>query len=273
MKPLLSFFSFYIKRSIHVALGVAGLVFVTGTEYNITLPIALYWVTFLGTVTGYNFIKYAELAGLQHKSLIRSLQNLQVFSLVVFCLLVFFLTQLDFIVLTLLGVLCFFTLLYVIPAVNHKNFRSIAGVKVFIVALVWSGLTVLVPVYYANSVPPDLWFCFAQRFFIVLALIIPFEIRDLPQDKSVLVTFPQLLGIQKTKLLGGLLLILILLLEGLKQPFVLSKTAPLIIVCALIAFCLYLSRVEQSKYFASFWVEGIASFWAVMLWVTYFVLA
>ena len=273
MKPLLSFFSFYIKSSIHVALGVTGLVFVTGIEYDITLPSAFYWVTFLGTITGYNFIKYAELAGLQHKTLIRSLQNLQVFSLVVFCLLMYFLTQLDFMVLTLLGVLCFFTLLYVTPAVNHKNFRSMAGVKVFIVALVWSGLTVLVPVYYANSVPPDLWLCFAQRFFIVLALIIPFEIRDLPQDKSVLVTFPQLLGIQKTKFLGGVLLILTLLLEGLKQPFVLNKTVPLIIVCSLIAFCLYLSRVEQSKYFASFWVEGIASFWAVMLWLFYVVLA
>jgi hypothetical protein len=78
---------------------------------------------------------------------------------------------------------------------------------------------------------------------------------------------------KKTKLIGGLLLFFTLLLELLKQPFVLSKTAPLFIVCGLIAFCLYLSRVDQSKYFASFWVEGIASFWAIMLWVTYFILA
>jgi hypothetical protein len=256
----------------HVALGVTGLVFVTSVDYGITLPIAFYWVSFLGTITGYNFIKYAEIAGLQHNSLIRSLQNLQLFSLIVFCLLVYFLTQLDLVVLTYLCLLGFLTLLYVIPTINHKNFRSMAGVKVFIVALVWSGLSVLVPVYYANSVPSDLWLCFAQRFFIVLALIIPFEIRDLPQDKTALVTFPQLLGVQKTKLFGVLLLVLTLLFEGLKQPFVFSKTAPLVIVCGLIAFCLYLSRIDQSKYFASFWVEGIASFWALMLWVTYFIL-
>jgi hypothetical protein len=272
VKPLISLFSFYIKSSIHVALGVTGLVYVTSIEFGVTLPVAFYWISFLGTITGYNFIKYAEIAGLQHKSLIRSLQNLQVFSLVVFCLLVYFLTQLHLVVLTYLFVLGFLTLLYVIPTINHKNFRSMAGVKVFVVALVWSGLTVLVPVYYANSVPPDLWLCFAQRFFIVLALIIPFEIRDLTQDKTALVTFPQLLGIQKTKLLGGLLLIFTLLLEGLKQPFVLYKTVPLLIVCLLIALCLYRTRVHQSKYFASFWVEGIASFWAMMLWLTYFIL-
>ena len=271
MKPLISFFSFYIKSSIHVALGVTGLVYVTSIEFGVTLPVAFYWVSFLGTITGYNFIKYAEIAGLQHKSLIRSLQNLQVFSLVVFCLLVYFLTQLHLVVLTYLFVLGFLTLLYVIPTINHKNFRSMAGVKVFIVALVWSGLTVLVPVYYATSAIPDLWLCFGQRFFIVLALIIPFEIRDLPQDKNALVTFPQLLGVQKTKILGGLLLVFTLLFEGLKQPFVFSKTAPLVIVCALIAFCLYRARVHQSKYFASFWVEGIASFWALMLWVAYFI--
>ncbi len=273
MKPLISLFSFYIKSSIHVALGVTGLVFVTSIEFNISLPSALYWVTFLGTITGYNFIKYAEIAGLQHKSLIGSLQNLQVFSLMVFCLLVYFLSQLDLVVITYLGMLGFLTLLYVIPIINHKNFRSMVGVKVFIVALVWSSLTVLVPVYYTTCAILDLFLCFAQRFFIVLALIIPFEIRDLPQDKRILVTFPQLLGVQKTKLIGGLLLFFTLLLEGLKQPFVLSITVPLFIVCGLIAFCLYLSGVEQSKYFASFWVEGIASFWAIMLWVTYFILA
>jgi hypothetical protein len=142
---------------------------------------------------------------------------------------------------------------------------------VFIVALVWSGLTVLVPVYYATSAIPDLWLCFGQRFFIVLALIIPFEIRDLPQDKNALVTFPQLLGVQKTKLFGFFLIVFTLLFEGLKQPFVFSKTAPLVIVCGLTAFCLYRARVRQSKYFASFWVEGIASFWALMLWVAYFI--
>ncbi len=150
MKQLISLFSFYIKSSIHVALGVTGLVFVTSIEFGVTLPIAFYWVSFLGTITGYNFIKYAEIAGLQHNSLIRSLQNLQVFSLVVFCLLVYFLTQLHLVVLTYLCLLGFLTLLYVVPSINHKNFRSMAGVKVFIVALVWSGLTVLVPVYYAT---------------------------------------------------------------------------------------------------------------------------
>ena len=266
MKPLISLFSFYIKSSIHVALGVTGLVYVTSIEFGVTLPVAFYWVSFLGTITGYNFIKYAEIAGLQHKSLIRSLQNLQVF-----CLLVYFISQLHPFVLTYLGILGFLTLLYVIPTINHKNFRSLAGVKVFIVALVWSGLTVLVPVYYATSAIPDLWLCFGQRFFIVLALIIPFEIRDLPQDKNALVTFPQLLGVQKTKILGGLLLVFTLLFEGLKQPFVFSKTTPLVIVCGLIAFCLCRARVHQSKYFASFWVEGIASFWALMLWVAYFI--
>ena len=81
MKPLISLFSFYIKSSIHVALGVTGLVYVTSIEFGVTLPVAFYWVSFLGTITGYNFIKYAEIAGLQHKSLIKSLQNLQVFSL------------------------------------------------------------------------------------------------------------------------------------------------------------------------------------------------
>tara|TARA_B100000795_G_scaffold91023_1_gene66327 strand:- start:23798 stop:24619 length:822 start_codon:yes stop_codon:yes gene_type:complete len=265
VKFIKSLFSFYIKSSIHVALAVTMLVYVTAIERAISTPLAYYWVAFLGTITGYNCIKYSEIAGFQHKSLIKSLQNLQVFSLLVFCFLVYFLVQLENDVLLLLGLLGLLTLLYLIPTVNHKNFRSISGVKVFIVAMVWSCFTLLIPVYQAHGLSVDVWLCFTQRFFIVLALIVPFEIRDLQEDGSNLLTLPQYFGVKKTKQIGFFLVLLVLLLELLKGQTAAYEVWSLIAVCGLIFLSIFFSKTKQSKYFASFWVESIPIVWGLVL--------
>jgi phosphatidylserine synthase len=262
-----SFFAFYIKSSIHVALAVTMLVYVTEIQCNILIPVAYYWVAFLGTITGYNCIKYSEIAGLQHKILIKSLQNLQVFSLLVFFVLLYFLVQLEKDVLLFLGLLGLLTLLYLIPTINHKNLRSISGVKVFIVALVWSGLTLLIPVYQAQSLPADVWLYFVQRFFIILTLIVPFEIRDLQEDGVNLFTLPQLVGVKRTKQIGFFLVLIVLLLERLKGQTAVHEVWILFAVCSLIFLSIFYAKTKQSKYFASFWVEGIPIFWGVVLYL------
>jgi len=37
---------------------------------------------FFGGVSGYNFVKYAEVAGLHHRSLTKSLRKIQIFSFI-----------------------------------------------------------------------------------------------------------------------------------------------------------------------------------------------
>jgi hypothetical protein len=267
VKILRSLFDFYIQSSIHVALAVTALVYVTTFEFGITIPAAYYWVAFFGTITGYNFIKYAEIAGLQHKSLITSLRKLQVFSLFIFCLLVFFLFQLNKETLLVIGFFSLFTVLYVIPFIYRKNFRTLRGVKVFIVALVWAGVTVLVPVFQIDRLGTDFWLSFAQRFFIVLALIVPFEIRDLQDDGVDLRTFPQLFGVKKTKGIGFFLLVLIMVLEGFKNQITAGGVGVLFVICSLIGMSILRTKIKQSEYFASFWVESIPIVWGMVLFL------
>ena len=84
MKVLRRLFDFYINSSIHVALAVTSLVMVTLYEFELPLDFALVGFLFFGTITGYNFVKYAGVAGLHHRSLAKSLQAIQVFSFLCF---------------------------------------------------------------------------------------------------------------------------------------------------------------------------------------------
>ena len=106
---------------------------------------------------------------------------------------------------------------------------------------------------------------FLQRFFVVLALILPFEIRDLRFDSAQLGTIPQRFGIRRTKIIGGLLICVVVLLEFFNNQASIENMVSLIIIGILIIFLIWYSAVRQSKYYAAFWVEGVPIFWWLFL--------
>ena len=258
MKLLLSVFKFYINASIHVALSVISFVAITVLEFDLQVPVVFWLFVFFGTVTGYNFVKYAKIAGLHHRSLTDSLRSIQVFSFVCFAGLLiccFFLSFNTLMVTALFGLLTFF---YAVPLLKKKNLRTFSGIKIIVVALVWAGVTVFVPMVEANTVlTTACWLTFFQRFLLVFVLTLPFEIRDLRYDITDLKTIPQQIGVQKTKILGVGLLMISVLLEGFKDTFVPYDLYSFILVVGLAGTGLLLAKKKQSKYFASFWIESI----------------
>ena len=81
--------NFYINASIHVSLAVYSLVRVTELYFNLPYNEALDYFIFYGTITGYNFVKYADVAKLHHRSLTRNLKLIQIFSFICFGLTIF----------------------------------------------------------------------------------------------------------------------------------------------------------------------------------------
>lgn len=266
MKQLRILFKFYINASIHVALAVLALVGVTVLQFGLEVR-AFFWLfLFCGTITGYNFVKYAKIAGLHHRSLTNSLRSIQVFSLFNFAGLLassFFLSPQTLLLMAFLGLLTFF---YAVPFLRKKNLRTFSGVKIFVVALVWSGITVFGPMAEVGMVwTIDCWIAFFQRFLLVFVWTLPFEIRDLRYDVKKLKTIPQLLGVSATKGIGIVVLVGVILLDGLTQGLLFSTHYALVFVAVVSGFALVLSQKKQSQYFASFWVEGIPIIWFVSL--------
>ena len=262
MKPSNGLFSFYVNSSLHVALAVLAFLSITVMEYKLTISTELSVFVFLGTVTGYNFVKFSKVAGLHHHRLTQSLKTIQILSAITFVLLCAVALRLPFRVLMATAAFGLATFFYAVPFIHKKNLRNLSGIKIFVVGFVWAGVTVIVPVVAAEMpISGDILLTFFQRVLIVVVLILPFEIRDVPYDSLNLKTLPQQLGIWNTKFLGESILLICLVLEFFKETSEVAYIGSLLIFSLILGYILLIVRADQDRYFSSFWVEGLPILW------------
>jgi len=262
MKSLKGLFDFYINSSIHVAFAVLALALITEKQLDLELDLYFNLFIFLGTITGYNFVKYAALAGLHHRNLTDRLKMIQTFSFICFIGLMYVAYQFTVSFWISCIPLALLTVLYAIPFLPHKtNLRKVPSIKIFIIAAVWAGVTVYLPVAYnVTNFSTEFYLEIAQRFMLVLALIIPFEIRDLTYDSNALGTLPQVLGIKKTKLVGLSMVLGCMVLEAFK-----ANAFSTYAILLLTALAIIRSSSKQPHYYASFAVEGIPILWGIFI--------
>ncbi|MFN4761626.1 hypothetical protein ACKGJN_00720 [Gillisia sp. Q332] len=260
-------FNFYINSSIHVSLAVVSLVAITFQCFQLSLNINLLIFIFLGSITGYNFVKYAGLAKLYYRTLATNLKVIQGFSLIAFLGFIYSCFFQPVSVLIVAGIMGLFTILYAIPVFSkNRNLRALTGVKIYVIAFVWAGVTVLLPVVdKMDFFQMDFFLEFLQRFCFIIALTLPFEIRDLKFDLKQLRTIPQKIGVKKTKLVGLLLILVFVLLEFLKQNSSLAEGLSVLFVGMITSIFLINSGISQKEYYSSFWVEGIPIIWWLIL--------
>ena len=144
MNVLKNIFNFYINSSVHVALAVVSLAAVSIVKFNLEYDYNLLAFIFFASVTGYNFVKYAGIAKLHHLSLAKNLRLIQIFSFICFVVLIYFIFQQTKDVIIISSILGVFTALYALPLLGgDTNLRGISGIKIFIIAMVWAGATVV----------------------------------------------------------------------------------------------------------------------------------
>ncbi len=266
MKFLKAIFRFYINGSIHVALAVVALLVYTSLQFKIPLDYGLISFVFFGSVTGYNFVKYAPVAKLHHRSLTNQLRLIQIFS---FCCFIGLGVSAFFIVYNVLlvcGILGLLTLLYAIPIYN-KNLRETSVLKVFIIALIWTTVSFVLP-FLEDNLPhfyqaKTWWFNYVERFIWIILLMVPFEIRDVRFDETYLKTLVSIFGITKIKIISILVLTVLAIHKFLDNNYQ-NILIYIIIYISLAGFILGSKKV-QKPYFVSFWVEALPIFW-LMTW-------
>jgi len=249
-----------------VALAIVALMLLSGIYLNILPDFYLTGFVFTAAVSGYNFVKYAGIAKWYHRRLTTGLKSIQIFSLFAFFAMLFFFWHLPFSVQVIAVISGLLTLLYAVPLKRKwKNFRSIPGMKLVLIALVLILTTVLMPAFYGGRVFdfPVFILCLL-RFFWVLVLILPFEIRDVQVDSISLGTIPQQLGIFKTKLFGSVLLGILAFTEIYFYSIFFNSLWAVLIVILITAIALWLSNDKRSFYYTAFWVEGIPVIWLVI---------
>ena len=87
--------------------------------------------------------------------------------------------------------------------IHDQNLREVSGLKIFIIAAVWTSMTVLIPfIDIQISFDQFGWIYLTQRYIFIMALVLPFDIRDTIYDQIRLATIPQILGLIGTKIVG-----------------------------------------------------------------------
>ncbi|WP_224489005.1 UbiA prenyltransferase family protein [Robertkochia flava] len=257
-----------MNSSMHVALSVAVLCYVSGLYFQFVPPGYLVACLFFGSVVGYNFIKYAPLADNFISVKGAYLKNMQGFSALSFIAALYFLrffTLPGLVCTAVIGMLVFF---YVFPIHRLRgSIRNVRGLKVYVVALVWALATVVLPALEAGvDLNGQLVFETFRRGVFILAITIPFEIRDLNLDQPGLYTIPQQLGVRGAKLLGYCLLL------GFWLMGVVFEVAPggvnweaegvLVLMAAIM---LYGASRSQHRYYSGLMVESLPLVWLGLL--------
>lgn len=256
-------FHFYLDASIHVALSVFALIEITCIFFGLSRDNHISYLVFFGTIACYNFVKYGVEAKKYFLVSNTYHKNIQVVSFIAggFALYhSFFVSYEAWIGLAVLSVL---TSLYAVPLLpNAKNLRSFGGLKIFIVAMVWAGTTVVLPVVAADRVLDwDVSIELVQRFLMVLILMLPFEIRDLDYDDPELRTLPQRFGYLKTKIFGASGAVVFFFLTFMKDYLTNFEVFGKGLAFLGLAVLMLVTRRNQSQFFSSFWVEAIPIFW------------
>lgn len=234
---------------------------------NISPDNSLSNFAFFGTIVGYNFVKFDALVRANKNKMRIQLKVIAVLSFVSLLVVINYYFKLNnttkisaafFLILTILYTLPFFS--------SDKNARNWAGLKIYIVAICWVGVTVILPISNSDIAIIDRFYLIAfQRFLLIFTLILIFEIIDLKTDDTHLKTVPQQIGVKRTKILGYLLLFFYLGLDFFNFNFQFLQFQLNFAIGSIITLFLYFANENRSKYYTSFWVESIPVFW----WLTY----
>ena len=260
-------FDLYLQGSMHVALSVYCLIRIT--DIVLALPPNPYMAGFgyFGTIVGYNFIKYDALARSGKPKLSLNLKLFITISVLAFIGTAYCFFKLNLMTQVVSAVVFAVTALYTLPFFpNHKNARSWAGLKIYMVALCWVGVTVVLPILNAGApLTTDCYIIGVKRFILVVVLLFVFEIIDLAWDDPHLKTVPQQIGVQHTKQLGIALLLVFLFLELFQMERNWRHfTASIFLILITQAFLLFANE-RRSRYYTVFWTESIPVFWLLAL--------
>ena len=275
MNYLKRIFKFYVFSNLHVALAGFCITKITLLKFGYSENLTPLFVA-LSIIVSYNFIRLYEVKF----GRINWLKNwffkykLQLFFITVMASLglvysVLF-TTFNKQALFILIPYGFMTFFYVIPLFKvgtiEMSFRNFPAIKILSIAIAWAGISVLFPLfeigYGFNNI---VYLEFIQRILFVIAITIPFDIRDLKTDSKALKTLPQLVGIQNAKFIGVSLLCVFVGIDFFKQNISNSILFITISIAFISALFLLFTSENKSRFYTSFWVEAIPIIWFVLI--------
>lgn len=189
--------SFIINTNIFIALAAVSLTFASQVQLGMNPQFHIYLaVVFFATLADYNFHRLISVNNKPENSQLDkylwSANNLKMMKFVMILsaaglIACSFFVKIE--IVYLLAPLALLTFLYSIPFFKEKKIlfriKKILGLKITLIALVWSATTVFIPVLQSgnNLSFTEVMLVFTERFTFIIAIAIPFDIRDMKMDE------------------------------------------------------------------------------------------
>jgi len=262
---LIAFIRFLVYSNIWISIGASFFTYlfyiISQTEVN------FYFLLFIfsSTMTTYTFQRFIKLRSGENISGPRmdwmmknsTLSNFIIIAgAIITAVLSITLTFDSIIVLIGLGLISFFYA-YEIKMKGKKksNLRDIPGIKIFLIAIVW-GLSCCILPYIQDGVwiNSTIWPITAGFSLYVMAICIPFDIRDIDLDEKRKRTIPQLIGLSGSKILAILITISSYLIFLLVIDF---QSIGLLIGYAFTILLILFTTKEKNELYFSFVMDGL----------------
>lgn len=267
MKYIYHILNFILFGNIYVALGAVCLIQSTRIQLQHSDHFLSYsFLVFFATLFIYNFQRFFYKS--QKDKSLNSIRRKWIFE-----------NQLSVKTLTFIGfvgvsiayffndvnVLYYLAPLFILSLFYFSSFltlRKSPFFKLFTLVVVWTMVTAVVPVLMGGEDPlaTNNLMHFALRFCFMMAICIPFDIRDLQIDVVDNVsTLPHLIGEQKARLLaiGFIVLYTILIFPMFSSGAITEKIAIAMLVSALInSMPIVMSSSKRNEYFYVAWLDG-----------------
>ncbi len=210
MKFIVKILDFLVASNVYVSLGVVSLTLLSLDIRQIEHP-NLLWFVFFATLFIYNFIRLVNIqftisksATIRHR-IIYKYKRFFWFVCIISAVIGFYfflpISQFIFLPIIILG---FVSIIYGLPLFKNKfhlfRLRDVPGLKIFLIAFVWSYVTEGLPALINGE--PLYYLALFERFLFIFAITIPFDIRDFNYDATYLSTIPQYFGINTAKWLA-----------------------------------------------------------------------
>tara|TARA_B100001287_G_scaffold261030_1_gene249660 strand:+ start:912 stop:1721 length:810 start_codon:yes stop_codon:yes gene_type:complete len=265
-----NFLTYLINKNIVVSLAAFSLYKVTEILFNFNDMKTGFFV-FFSTFTAYSYMK--NISSLNHNKLFDK-KTKELVLLAVFFLIIT-INFYDYYFLKLITPVIVISFLYPLN-IRISNFticiRSIPVFKVFLISLVWSYVTYLMPLIYNGfEIDTNILKYFTLRFLFIFAISIPFDIRDFNVDK--ILTFPRLLGIQKSKYLSWLSMLtfqLIILVDLFNSQISMPMFLALFLSIELSSLVIYYANTKRTNLFYGLLVEGLSIIMCLFVFITKF---
>jgi len=159
------------------------------------------------------------------------------------------------------------------PAIAKYSLRNIPYLKIFLIAYVFSAATVIAPSYLNLTTNNDLIEqLFIDRFIFILAITIPFDIRDHKIDKQLSIkTIPHLTGIHGAKILTSILLLFYVINSMWYQDLFSILFSRLFAIIILFYF-IFTLKESSSKFIFNGYIDGSMIIQLCVFVISHFIL-